>query len=108
MALSPARWFRFDEHGTSYRQEVTGGVTTFVTMAYIVVLNPAILGPAGIPAGPSTVATILVAGISHDRHGARREPSDRRRPLHGRERLHRIRASRDSASAGSCGSAPSS
>ncbi|PYV58499.1 MAG: guanine permease [Acidobacteria bacterium] len=37
------------------------GLTTFVTMAYIVVVNPAVLKNAGIPAGPSTVATILTA-----------------------------------------------
>ena len=38
-----------------------GGVTTFATMAYIIVVNPAILQFAGLPVGPSTVATILVA-----------------------------------------------
>lgn len=63
MALSPARFFRFAEHGTTYRHEITGGVTTFVTMAYIVVVNPAILANAGIPTGPSTLATILTAGL---------------------------------------------
>jgi AGZA family xanthine/uracil permease-like MFS transporter len=55
----------FVERGTSWtwRGEITGGVTTFVTMAYIVVVNPAILAFAGIPAGPSTVATILAAAF---------------------------------------------
>lgn len=38
-----------------------GGLTTFISMAYIVVVNPAILEHAGIPRGPSTVATILAA-----------------------------------------------
>ncbi len=38
-----------------------GGATTFATMAYIIVVNPAILSFAGIPTGPSTVATILSA-----------------------------------------------
>ena len=47
----------------SWRGELVGGVTTFVTMAYIVVVNPAILAFAGIPAGPSTVATILAAAL---------------------------------------------
>jgi AGZA family xanthine/uracil permease-like MFS transporter len=47
--------------GTTVRREVLGGVTTFATMAYIVVVNPAILSFAGIPVGPSTVATILAA-----------------------------------------------
>jgi len=45
----------------SIRTEILGGATTFVTMAYIMVLNPAILSFAGIPAGPSTVATALAA-----------------------------------------------
>lgn len=43
------------------RAEVIGGATTFVSMAYIIVVNPAILSFAGIPQGPSTVATILTA-----------------------------------------------
>ena len=45
------------------RTEVIGGVTTFLAMAYIIVVNPAILKFAGLPVGPSTVATILVAAI---------------------------------------------
>ena len=57
------RWFELTRHGTTTRREVTGGVTTFVAMAYIVVLNPAILAHAGFPRGPSTVATILVAVV---------------------------------------------
>jgi AGZA family xanthine/uracil permease-like MFS transporter len=56
-----ARYFRFAERQTHLRTEVLGGVTTFVTMAYIIVVNPAILTQAGIPAAPSTVATILAA-----------------------------------------------
>src|SRR5919109_3723871 len=55
------RFFRLKEHGTTLRTEVLGGVTTFAAMAYIIVLNPAILQFAGLPVGPSTVATILVA-----------------------------------------------
>jgi AGZA family xanthine/uracil permease-like MFS transporter len=53
--------FRLHEHGTSVRTEVLGGITTFVAMAYIIVVNPAILSAAGLPVGPSTVATIVVA-----------------------------------------------
>src|SRR5438309_3137485 len=55
------RFFRLRERGTTVRTEVLGGVTTFITMAYIIVINPAILSFAGIPPGPSTVATILSA-----------------------------------------------
>ncbi|HEY0592884.1 MAG TPA: NCS2 family permease [Thermoanaerobaculia bacterium] len=56
-----ARIFRLADHATSPRTEIVGGITTFVTMAYIMVVNPAILAAAGIPTGPSTTATILVA-----------------------------------------------
>lgn len=57
------RYFRFDELGTNYRTEILAGATTFITMAYIVVVNPLILAGAGIPVGPSTVATILAAFV---------------------------------------------
>ena len=40
-----------------------GGITTFLSMAYIIVVNPAILAAAGLPTGPSTVATILTAAF---------------------------------------------
>ena len=56
-------FFKLSERGSSVRAEVTAGVTTFITMAYIMVVNPAILSFAGIPAGPSTVATILTAVV---------------------------------------------
>jgi len=55
------RFFRLKDHKTSLRTEVIGGVTTFATMAYIIVVNPAILQFAGLPIGPSTTATILTA-----------------------------------------------
>ena len=54
-------FFRFEQHGTNYRREILAGVTTFVTMSYIIIVNPAILEAAGIPKGPSMVATILTA-----------------------------------------------
>jgi len=57
------RLFRLREHDTTVRREIVGGVTTFLTMAYIVVVNPKILEAAGIPFGPSMVATILTAAI---------------------------------------------
>jgi adenine/guanine/hypoxanthine permease len=55
------RLFGLRARGTTVRTEVLGGVTTFATMAYIIVVNPAILKEADIPTGPSTVATILTA-----------------------------------------------
>lgn len=47
--------------GPVLKREVRAGLTTFATMAYIVVLNPAILGDAGMPAGGVLVATCLAA-----------------------------------------------
>ncbi len=55
------RFFEFERHNTGYRQETLAGVTTFLTMAYIIIVNPAILENAGIPRGPSVTATILAA-----------------------------------------------
>jgi AGZA family xanthine/uracil permease-like MFS transporter len=57
------RFFQLEQKETNVRTEVLGGLTTFVTMAYIIVVNPAILSFAGIPSGPSTVATILAAAF---------------------------------------------
>ncbi len=54
-------YFELDVHGSTVQREVLAGLTTFATMSYIVVVNPAILSVAGIPAGPSMVATILAA-----------------------------------------------
>lgn len=55
------RWFAISERQSSIRLEILGGATTFATMAYIIVVNPAILSAAQIPKGPSTIATILAA-----------------------------------------------
>lgn len=54
-------FFAFEQHGTNFQREVVAGLTTFLTMAYIVVVNPAILRAAGIPPGASMVATIVTA-----------------------------------------------
>ncbi|MCK4270502.1 MAG: NCS2 family permease, partial [Methanogenium sp.] len=53
--------FGLTKHGTDVKTEVLAGTVTFMTMAYIIVVNPAILVAAGIPFGPSMVATILSA-----------------------------------------------
>jgi len=53
--------FKLKEHGTNVKTEIIAGITTFMTMAYIVIVNPAILEAAGIPRGPSMVATVLSA-----------------------------------------------
>jgi len=54
-------YFQFEKYNTTVSREIVAGLTTFTTMSYIVVVNPAILGQAGIPAGPSFVATIAAA-----------------------------------------------
>ena len=56
-------YFEFAKHNTNYRKETIAGITTFLTMAYIIVVNPAILAAAGIPKGPSMTATILAAAF---------------------------------------------
>jgi len=55
--------FDLQGHGTSVRTEILAGLTTFLTMAYIVVVNPLILGDAGMPIAGVTVATCLSAGF---------------------------------------------
>src|ERR1700758_1766811 len=60
---SARRYFGFDEAGTNLRTEVLAGVTTFLTMAYIIFVNPAILGDAGMPKDSVFVATCLVAAL---------------------------------------------
>jgi adenine/guanine/hypoxanthine permease len=55
------RYFRIHERGSNVRTEVLGGVTTFLAMAYIIVVNPSILQAAGIDEDAGTVATILSA-----------------------------------------------
>jgi AGZA family xanthine/uracil permease-like MFS transporter len=54
-------YFEFERHGTNFHREIVAGATTFATMAYIIVVNPAILSAAGIPAGPAMVATVVTA-----------------------------------------------
>ncbi|HLT77163.1 MAG TPA: NCS2 family permease [Ferrovibrio sp.] len=57
------RYFKLSENGTTVRTEVLAGITTFLTMAYIVFVNPAILADAGIDRGAAFVATCLAAAI---------------------------------------------
>jgi AGZA family xanthine/uracil permease-like MFS transporter len=59
-----ARYFKLSENRTSVKQEMLGGLTTFVTMAYIVVVNPQILAQAGMPADGVVFATCASAAIA--------------------------------------------
>ncbi|PZR32163.1 NCS2 family permease [Caulobacter segnis] len=57
------RMFKLSAQGTSVRTEVLAGFTTFLTMAYIVIVNPTILGQAGMPVAAVAAATCLAAGF---------------------------------------------
>lgn len=57
------RQFALGAQGTSLRTEVLAGFTTFLTMAYIVIVNPTILGQAGMPVAAVAAATCLAAGF---------------------------------------------
>jgi AGZA family xanthine/uracil permease-like MFS transporter len=58
------RYFGLAENQTTVRQEMLGGLTTFVTMAYIVVVNPQILAEAGMPPEGVVFATCLSAAVA--------------------------------------------
>jgi AGZA family xanthine/uracil permease-like MFS transporter len=56
-----ARYFRFEQHHTTFSRETVAGLTTFMTMSYIVIVNPAIMAAAGLPREASMVATVVTA-----------------------------------------------
>jgi AGZA family xanthine/uracil permease-like MFS transporter len=56
-------YFEFQTLGTGWRTEILAGVTTFITMAYIIFVNPSILHEAGMPLGAVTAATCLAAAF---------------------------------------------
>jgi AGZA family xanthine/uracil permease-like MFS transporter len=58
------RYFRIRERGSSLRIEALGGLSTFLTMSYILFVNPAILSAAGVPFAAVAVATALAAAIA--------------------------------------------
>jgi len=57
------KFFKFSERGTDLRTEILAGVTTFLTMAYIVFVNPGILSAAGVPFEGAATATALGAAL---------------------------------------------
>lgn len=57
------RYFKLAEHGTSIRTEVIAGITTFLTMAYIIFVNPDILSTTGMDRDAVFIATCLAAAI---------------------------------------------
>lgn len=58
------RLFRLHQSGTDIRTEVVAGLTTFLTGAYIIFVNPAILAQTGMDKGALTTVTCLVAGLA--------------------------------------------
>ncbi|MCV9885372.1 NCS2 family permease [Metabacillus halosaccharovorans] len=57
------QFFHFSDRGTTYRQEILAGMTTFLSMAYILVVNPIVLSEAGIDKGAVFTATAVSAII---------------------------------------------
>lgn len=64
------RYFEFATLGTNWKTEIVAGVTTFMTMAYIVFVNPSILHETGMPIAAVTAATCLAAAIGSILMGA--------------------------------------
>lgn len=63
-------YFLFESLGTNWRTEILAGFTTFITMAYIVFVNPAILHEAGMPIAAVTAATCCCAALGSILMGA--------------------------------------
>ena len=61
--MSLETFFKLRENGTDVRTELVAGLTTFLTMAYIIFVNPSILGDAGMPKQAVFVATCLAAAL---------------------------------------------
>ena len=58
------RFFKLKENDTNVRQEVVAGITTFMTMAYILIVNPTILSAAGMDSGAVFTATALSSVVA--------------------------------------------
>src|SRR6187401_1295710 len=64
LAAALDRYFGLAQQGTDVRTEFIAGVTTFLTMVYIIFVNPIILGKAGMDQGAVFVATCVAAAVS--------------------------------------------
>ena len=58
------KFFKLKEHGTTVRREMAAGLTTFMTMAYILAVNPSILSASGMDAGAIFTATALASALA--------------------------------------------
>ena len=94
------RLFRLAERGTTVRTEVRAGLTTFMVMAYIIFVNPIILGFVGVPGlegkglpfAATLTATCLTAGLLSIAMGAGQQLSAGHGARDGAQRLRRLRA----------------
>lgn len=57
-------YFSISQRGSCLKKEVLGGVTTFMAMAYILAVQPALMSVAGMPAGPVLVAVAVASGLA--------------------------------------------
>ena len=90
LAAKLDRYFGLSAAGTSVPTELRAGLATFLTMAYIMFVNPAILEKAGMDHGAVVVATCLAAALSTAIMGLYANYPHRARPWHGAQRLFRL------------------
>ena len=57
-------YFKISERGSTVKQEIIGGITTFLAMSYIIFVNPAILGDAGMDRGALITVTCLASALA--------------------------------------------
>ena len=81
------RWFGVTASGSTVRTEAIAGVTTFLTMVYIVFVNPTILASTGMDKGAVFVATCLAAAFGSLVMGLLRQLPHRAGAGHGAQRL---------------------
>src|SRR5690242_11349712 len=58
------KFFKLQEHGTTFQREILGGVTTFLAMSYIIFVQPGVLGVAGMDFHAVLTATCLAAAVA--------------------------------------------
>lgn len=58
------KFFKLKEHGTNVKTEIIAGITTFMSMAYILAVNPNILGTTGMPSGAVFTATAVASAVA--------------------------------------------
>ena len=64
MKLFLRNFFKFDENQTNFNREFVAGSTTFITMAYIIFVNPQLMSASGMDYGASFVGTCLAAALA--------------------------------------------